>query len=274
MDSENESIDADVGQFEPMSVRDRAQMLGGLSSFQSSKETSELKPYKYDDALKYRFPDRKDYVSAHNYIPTNSIEPWRSKSNYEYNDSSGVRFKDSFPKENQLSHREEINNLRQMGQMAKNSANSRTLNSFKAASNSQMPGLDKTPTNSRFGRNTGSNNGPTGGYGSTPVYEYEDEKTLLTSLKDGTHRLRGEQMATSQMRRPGQQPYDMKDVERFNQIRGLHKDTLAQETSDNIYFNMMPQVYNYSDNRYQPLKVDKEVNNWTEPNAGFDYNMA
>lgn len=273
MDSENESVDGEVGLLEPMSVRDRAQMLGGVSSFQSSKETSGLKPYKYDDALKYRFPDRKDYVSAHNYIPTNSIEPWKSKGNYV--DSSSVRFKDFFPKENQSAHREEINNLRQMGQMPRSNASGRAMSNSMTGNNSQLPpGLDRTPGNSRFGRNTEQGSGPAGGYGSTPVYQYEDEKTLLTSLKDGTHRLRGEQMPSSQIRRAGQQEYDMKDVERFNQIRGLHKDTLAQETSDNIFFNMMPQVYNYSDNRYQPLTVDKEASNWTEPKEGFDYNMA
>lgn len=266
MDSDGKNGDAEY-EGGLLSVRERAQMLGSEGDFELESHTESHRPFKYDDALKYRFPERKDYVTAHNYVPSHSGQFTKRKTNTD--DLFRRKFQSSFAKESQSTPRDEIRQL----SASKNKQWTRPPRAGVQPNDTQNSMThDRTPYSSRFGKSGGTGPLSFENRSGNAVFEFDGDKTLASALRDGTQAMFSRKTGTNLEK--GNR-YGMDAVSQFNNLRNVHRSALAEETGDKIYFNMRPQVYDYTGNRYHPLTLqDEDAITSNERNSPFDYNMA
>lgn len=259
------------------SVRSMAKQFDDGTEFPD--ESLDHVPYKYDDALKYRFPQQKNYVAAHNYIPAPAVvdqnkrdgdgqERSFQKFNYSqppFNKNLGQR--SSMPKA--PSWRDKVSGQSPYGTYGRgrgsvanavnriaNGANSRTRD---AASYSNAGGHNVGLMSRTRGQDSGVSR--SGGF-MLPVYTYDDEKALLEALQDGTYGLTAASDAatTGVIRAAGNRAAGVPDTSgAMYNYQSLHPSAITAATGEKAYFNMNPRIYDYKENTYQPIALDSEL---------------
>ncbi|KAI0987223.1 hypothetical protein GJ496_010707 [Pomphorhynchus laevis] len=254
-----------------ISVKDRTRQFGGAGSpTTNTGKFKDHKPYKYDDALKYRFPEKKEYVSAHNYVPVGAIINKSKKTPLWDTENAGFKSRQGWRSKDQLS----IPDKRSASNYA---ANRNMFQSSAANTNNRFKGdNDEMDVNEQRNRHyPTSTSRPTIGFGGITskkrndsatkpqpygVYQYDDENSMINSTKDGSHRIRGQPMSTNRSSNSKSIHGNEKHISDYKSndfnYSEIHPIAVAQITGEKAYFTMKPRIYDYDDNQYHAMSVD------------------